>query len=239
MDEPKFEFKSLPRIQNSLLSKAEKKLLVRIAKSLPESITPNHLTFIGVLGAVISGLGYFLTNYHPAFLWLASFGLLVNWFGDSLDGTVARVRNIQRHLFGFFIDHNTDALTQMIIAVCAGLSPYFSLHLILILIIGYYLLSIFTYINSILLGYFKISYGIFGPTELRVVVIVINTILFFYTDHIPVLNMFGYSVMLTDFFTLIITIIMFALYIYFFAVAKREYDRIDPPARKKSQQTAS
>lgn len=232
--ETKFQTGSLQRIQNSILSKAEKKLLIQIANNLPQKITPNHLTFIGALGAVISGLGYFLTNVHPGFLWLASFGLLVNWFGDSLDGTLARVRNIQRPLFGFFIDHNTDALTQLIIAVCAGLSPYFSLHLILILIIGYYLLSIFTYINSILLGYFKISYGIFGPTELRLIVIVINSVLFFYTDSIPVLHLFGYEILLTDFCTLIITILLFAIYLAFFALAKKEYDRIDPPTRRKN-----
>jgi len=221
--------KDLQRIQNSILSKTEKRVLIKLASKIPHNITPDHLTILGFLGSLITGISYFLTGYSIIFFWVASLGLIINWFGDSLDGTLARLRNIQRPLYGFFIDHNTDALSALVISLGVGLSPYFSLSLILILLIGYYLLSILTYINSILLNYFKISYGIFGPTELRLFIIIVNAILFFTIDDMPVLNIVGYKILLTDFFAIFISIVLYVLYIYYFITARREYVKLDPP----------
>lgn len=223
----------LKRIQNSILSKIEKRILIKLANIIPDKINPDHLTIIGFIGSIITGLSYFLTTFDVIFFWLASLGLVINWFGDSLDGTVARVRNIQRPLYGFFIDHNTDALTALLIALGAGLSPYFSLSLLLVLLIGYYLLSILTYINSILLKYFKISYGIFGPTELRLFIIFVNTILFFTVKNMPVLKFLGFKILLTDFFALIVCAALYILYFYYFLLAKKEYVVLDPPKNKK------
>lgn len=223
----------LKRIQNSILSKIEKRILIKLANIIPDKINPDHLTIIGFIGSIITGLSYYLTTFDVIFFWLASLGLVINWFGDSLDGTVARVRNIQRPLYGFFIDHNTDALTALLIALGAGLSPYFSLSLLLVLLIGYYLLSILTYINSILLKYFKISYGIFGPTELRLFIIFVNTILFFTVKNMPVLKFLGFKILLTDFFALIVCAALYILYFYYFLLAKKEYVALDPPKNKK------
>lgn len=223
----------LKRIQNSILSKIEKKILIKLANIIPDKINPDHLTIIGFIGSIITGLSYYLTTFDRNFFWLASIGLVINWFGDSLDGTVARVRNIQRPLYGFFIDHNTDALTALVITLGAGLSPYFSLSLMLVLLIGYYLLSILTYINSILLKYFKISYGIFGPTELRLFIIFVNTILFFTVENMPVLKFLGFKILLTDFFALIVCAALYILYFYYFLLVKKEYVALDPPKDKK------
>ena len=94
------------RIQTSFLSAVEKRILVKMAKKLPDWVNSDHLTFIGFTGAVVTAVAYVLSNLDIRFLWLASFGLVINWYGDSLDGTLARVRNTQRPVYGFFIDHN-------------------------------------------------------------------------------------------------------------------------------------
>ena len=114
-------------------------------------------------------------------MWLSSFGLFVNWYGDSLDGTLARVRNTQRPVYGFFIDHSLDAITICIMCIGAGLSPMFKLEIAMLVLAGYLVLSIYTYIGTILKGEFLLTYGNFGPTELRLIIILINT-LFMYTS---------------------------------------------------------
>ena len=96
------------RIQTSILNGLEKKALVWLAKKQPKWVTSNLLTFIGTLGAVLCALGFALANYNLNWMWLSVFGLFVNWYGDSLDGSMARVRHTQRPVYGFFIDHNVD-----------------------------------------------------------------------------------------------------------------------------------
>ena len=136
------------RIQDSILNKMEKRVLVCLAKKLPKWVTSDHLTWLGLFGAIISAGGYFLSNWDVEFLWLSSLGFVVNWFGDSLDGTLARVRNAQRPIYGFYLDHNIDGLTVLIFCVGAGISPFISFSVAMLILSGYYLLSIFTYINT-------------------------------------------------------------------------------------------
>ena len=87
---------SAERIQTSILSKAEKKALVWLAQRQPEWMTSDTLTYIGVLGTVVYAIGGWLSNTDIRYLWLSSFGLVLHWYGDSLDGTLARFRNTQR-----------------------------------------------------------------------------------------------------------------------------------------------
>lgn len=169
------------RIQTSILNGLEKKVLVWIAQRLPRWITSDMLTAIGILGAFIVGLGYALCWFSPWFLWLSSFGLLVNWFGDSLDGTIARVRNTQRPLYGFFIDHNMDGIGMTMICLGAGLSPYIHIGLALMVLAVYLLLNIYVYISAHLRGEFKLTYGGLGPTEFRVVLFFFNLIFLYVT----------------------------------------------------------
>ena len=112
------------RIQTSILNPLEKKVLVYLAKRMPAWVTSDMLTFVGFLGALIVATGYALSNLNLNWLWLASFGFFVNWFGDSLDGSLARVRNTQRKTYGFYIDHNVDVINECIMFMGVGLSPW-------------------------------------------------------------------------------------------------------------------
>ena len=117
------------RIQTSLLNGVEKRVLVWLAQRQPRWITSDMLTAIGVVGAVVVAIGYLLSNYNISWLWLASLGFIINWYGDSLDGTLARVRGTQRPIYGFFIDHNIDGVTMALMCVGAGLSDMLNLYI--------------------------------------------------------------------------------------------------------------
>ncbi len=167
------------RIQTSILNALEKKVLVWLAGKQPRWVTSDVLTYIGVLGAVVCAVGFALANLDIRYLWLSSLGLVINWYGDSLDGTLARVRNTQRPIYGFFIDHTLDAITISIMCIGAGLSPIFRLDVALLVLAGYLVLSIYTYVCTILKGEFRLTYGSLGPTEFRLIVIIINTVVMY------------------------------------------------------------
>ena len=164
------------RIQTSFLNKAEKVALVWLADRQPRWVTSDMLTYIGVAGAFICAVGFALGTIDVHYLWLSSFGLFINWYGDSLDGTLARVRNTQRPKYGFFIDHSLDVVTICLMCVGAGLSPVFRLDIALMVLAAYLGLSISTYIGTIIKGKFLLTYAGFGPTELRLVIILMNTV---------------------------------------------------------------
>ena len=168
------------RINDIFLGPIERPALRWLAAHAPAWLTPNICTGIGVLGGVIIFLGYILSNIHPGFFWLASLGFLVNWYGDSLDGTLARYRKIERPAFGFFIDHTTDAATQVLIFIGLGLSPYISFNMACLALVGYLLLSVLAYIRTYVSNEFKISYSKLGPTEIRVLAVLLNAIMFFF-----------------------------------------------------------
>ena len=127
---------------------------------------------------MVCALGFILANVNVYYLWLSSLGLVINWYGDSLDGTLARVRNTQRPIYGFFIDHSLDAITICIMCIGAGLSPMFKLDVALVVLAGYLVLSIYTYVCTILKDEFRLTYSSFGPTEFRLVIIIINTFVY-------------------------------------------------------------
>jgi len=160
-----------------LLAGIERRVLQRIAARVPRSLRSNHLTVLGTLGAVGAGTAYALTRYHPAWLWVASLMLGVNWLGDSLDGTLARVRGTQRPKYGYYLDHVVDAFSTAVIGLGIGLSPYVNLGLALGLVVVYLALSINVYLESSVFGVFKISYGRIGPTEVRLLLVILNTML--------------------------------------------------------------
>ncbi|MBR2423716.1 MAG: CDP-alcohol phosphatidyltransferase family protein, partial [Tidjanibacter sp.] len=168
------------RIQTSILNGVEKKALVWLAHRQPRWMTSDILTYIGVSGAIICAIGFALSSININFLWLSSLGLVINWYGDSLDGTLARVRNTQRPTYGFFIDHTIDALTITVMCVGAGLSPMLRLEVALFVLVAYLILSIYTYICTLVKEEFRLTYGKLGPTEFRLIVIIVNT-LFIYT----------------------------------------------------------
>lgn len=178
------EVKQSKRIQESILSSWEKKTLVKLAGRQPVWVTSNMLTFVGIFGSVLIFAGYFLSSFHPAWLWLASFGFVVNWYGDSLDGSLARVRNTQRPIYGYFLDHTVDVINEALMFIGAGLSPYLDMTVAVSSLLLYYALTINVSMNAHLRSEFKLTYGGFGPTEFRVLMIVINTLLFCFHSHV-------------------------------------------------------
>ena len=158
-----------------LLAGVERRVLQALATRVPRTIRSNHLTAIGILGAAGAGAAYALTRYDPAWLWVASLMLGVNWVGDSLDGTLARVRGTQRPKYGYYLDHVVDAFSTAVIGLGIGLSPYVYLGLALGIVVVYLAMSINVYLESTVFGVFNISYGRIGPTEVRLILMLLNT----------------------------------------------------------------
>ncbi len=168
------------RINDILLGPLERPALRWLAAHMPAWVTPDICTATGVLGALLVSIAYILTNLDRNFFWLASFGFLVNWLGDSLDGTLARYRRIERPRFGFYIDHTTDTFSQAVIFLGLGLSPYVSFGVACLALIGFYMMAILVYVRTCVVGEFRISYGRLGPTEIRVIAVLLNTAIFFF-----------------------------------------------------------
>jgi phosphatidylglycerophosphate synthase len=168
------------RVNDILLGPLERPALHWLAAHMPVWVTPDTCTAIGVLGALLTMISYGLSSYSPNYLWLASLGLFINWFGDSLDGTLARYRHIERPRYGFYIDHVTDGVCQVMVFLGLGLTPYVSFNIACLALISYLLLSILVYVRTYVVGEFKISYGRLGPTESRALAVLLNTAMYFF-----------------------------------------------------------
>lgn len=165
------------REPNFLLAKVEKRALQAMARKLPRWILPDDLTALGVLSAIGICAAYQATNDDRRWLWVASALLVVHWVGDSLDGTLARVRKIERPRYGYYLDHLVDAISTALIGIGLGLSPYLLLAVGTLIVVAYLTLSINVYLESQAFGRFSIGYGFVGPTEVRVILIALNTAL--------------------------------------------------------------
>ncbi len=166
-----------PRNKQFLLARHEARVLEWIARRLPSWVMPDHLTALGVVAAVGIAAAYLLSNGGEVWLWAASALLVVHWLGDSLDGTLARVRGIERPTYGYYLDHLVDALATALIGLGLGLSPYMLLSVGLVIVIAYLVLSINTYLETYAFGVFTLGYGRLGPTEVRVLLIGLNTLI--------------------------------------------------------------
>ena len=166
-----------PRRKTFLLAAPEARVLGWIARRLPARVTPDHMTIVGVLAAFGIAAAYLLSNRDPAWLWAASGLLVVHWLGDSLDGTLARVRGIGRPRYGYYLDHLVDGIATAMIGIGLGLSPHMLLSVGTLLVVAYLVLSINVYLESQALGRFSIGYGLLGPTEARIGLIALNTAL--------------------------------------------------------------
>lgn len=159
-----------------ITTRFERWALPRLAASLPRWVVPDHLTGLGVLAATAVAVSYVLTTRNPHWLWLTNAALVVHWFGDSLDGTLARVRKIERPRYGFYLDHLTDAYSTTAIGLGLGFSPYMLLAVGLAIVIGYLILSINVYLETHVYGKFRYGYGVLGPTEARLILMGLNLI---------------------------------------------------------------
>ncbi|HMK89518.1 MAG TPA: CDP-alcohol phosphatidyltransferase family protein [Methylocystis sp.] len=158
------------RLNQSLLAREERQALSFLVERLPTFVTPNHLTAAGLFGAATTAGSLVAAHVSSWFLVPAIFGLVLNWFGDSLDGTLARHRKIERPRYGYFIDHSTDLIAQTLIIGGLGFSPYFTLISALLVLSMYLLMSSYTYLKVMVQGTHHLSYGGMGATEFRLLV---------------------------------------------------------------------
>ena len=225
--------KQAARIQTSILNPLEKKILVWLAERMPRWVTSDMLTFVGFLGAIVMATGYALANLNLNWLWLSCLGLAINWFGDSLDGSLARVRNTQRKTYGFYIDHNVDVINETIMFVGVGLSPLVNMSFAMFALVAYFMLSIYVYIDCHLKGEMRLTYAGMGPTEFRLILIIVN-ICFIY---IPWLSQWkkpvtifhnNFQVGLFDYIAVAAALIIFAAYIVSFFKDLKYFSEKDP-----------
>lgn len=173
------EVKQSTRIQTSILNAAEKKALVWMANRLPAWVSSDMMTWFGVFGAFLVGLGFVLTYLSIYWLWLSVGGLVIHWYGDSLDGTIARVHNQQRPLYGYYLDHNMDVITEALMFIGAGLSPLMHMSIALAIFAAYLAMTVYVSINAHIKSEFKLTYGKLGPTEFRVIIALANIVLMY------------------------------------------------------------
>ena len=168
-----------------LLAEPERRLLRAIATRIPRRWRPNHFTALGVLAATGVGVAYALARSDAGWLWVASALLVVQWLGDSLDGTLARVRGVERPRYGYYLDHMTDAYSTAVIGTGMALSHYVHPSLAFGLVVLYLALSINVYLESEVFGRFSLGYSRIGPTEARILLIAFNAGLGLYHEVPP------------------------------------------------------
>lgn len=168
------DFRPAERVNRGLVSILEQRVLLALAQLLPEAVKPDHLTALGFTSLLAVGFSYWYARYSAAGLWLAILFLALNWFGDSLDGTLARVRGKQRPRYGFYVDHVLDACGSVFLFAGLALSGYMSERIAVGLLVAYFLVSIEVYLATYAVGRFHLSFAAFGPTELRLLLIAGN-----------------------------------------------------------------
>ena len=192
---PALAFAPATRIQQSLVAAAEKRALIWLALRTPACINSDHLTLLGFISQCLAGLCYALARLNPDMLLVGVGCLVLNWLGDSLDGTLARVRNRQRPRYGFYVDHVTDTIAAFFLTGGLALSGYVHPVVALGLLIAFLMLSIESYLATYTLGRFQLSYWKFGPTEIRILLIIGNIALL----RNPTFRLLGRRVLLFDF----------------------------------------
>ena len=188
------EFVNATRTLTSVLAPIEKRTLVWLAERMPRAINSDHLTSLALVAMAAAGACYALARIWPPALFIVNVCLIVNWFGDSLDGTLARVRNRQRPRYGFYVDHVVDCIGATFLLIGLGLSGYMHLTVSLSLLIAYLLLSAEVYLATYARHHFKMSYLSVGPTELRILLAIANAAVYVK----PTMTLFGHTMLLFD-----------------------------------------
>ena len=226
--------KQSQRIQTSIINGVEKRVLVWLAERQPRWVTSDMLTLVGVVGAFLTGLGFYLTHYDINWLWLSSAGLIINWYGDSLDGTLARVRNCQRPVYGYYIDHTVDCINEAFMFVGAGLSPLVDLDLALYVFILYLFMTINVSINAHLKSEFRLTYAKLGPTEFRLIIVIANTVLILFPRLVTyTLTLCGRAYTTLDLVAIVIIALLAVIYLATIIADARYYAKIDPKKKTK------
>jgi archaetidylinositol phosphate synthase len=217
------------RHNSGLLWPIERPMLAFLAARAPRWVTPDRLTGFGIIGAVVTFGAYAVSATHPVFLWLSTLGLAINWLGDSLDGTLARFRNIERPRYGYYLDNAIDCIAALLLASGIALSGYVRADLCFLGLAAYTMLSALTFLRATVSGVFQISYGPIGPTETRLLFAAANAVLFFFPP-VP-FELAGVSATYSDLLSLAWSVLMIATFI---VCATKETRRlaINEPARQ-------
>ena len=175
-------FKDAVRLQESFTAAAERKTLAWLAARVPAWVNSDHLTLLGFAAMLLAGASYAFARTHRAGLILATFFLALNWFGDSLDGTLARLRNRQRPRYGFYVDHMIDTIGGFFLMGGLAISGFIDWRIALGMFVAFLMLSVEVYLATYTVGTFRLSFAKFGPTEIRIMLALGNVALWFQPD---------------------------------------------------------
>lgn len=184
------------RVNDILLGPLERPALKWLSEHMPMWVSSDGMTALGVFASVLIFFAYYMVGRGEIkgnwFLMLASFGFFLNWFGDSLDGTLARYRHLERPNFGYFIDHSIDAFSAVMMFLGLGLAGLSNFTVATFTLIGYLLAMISVYLKTHVTGVFVMTNMKLGPTEIRVIAIIFNTLVFFRgnkpIENFPLIN---------------------------------------------------
>jgi phosphatidylglycerophosphate synthase len=168
-----------------MLAVQERRLLNWLCARLPAWVSPDMLTSLALAAAVIIFAGYALSGLDRDWLWLSVAGYFIHWFGDSLDGSLARFRKIERPRFGYFVDHSADVLGALFIVGGIGLTPFVRLDVALIALVGYYMLAAHAFLSARVVGELNLTYVSAGPTELRLMLIGLTVAMYLFGRSDP------------------------------------------------------
>jgi phosphatidylglycerophosphate synthase len=175
-------FNDAVRLQESFTARAERKALALLAARLPLWVNSDHLTLLGFISMFLAGVSYALVRTSRTGLIFATLFLALNWFGDSLDGTLARLRKQQRPRYGFYVDHIIDTFGGLFLMGGLAISDIIDWRIALGMFIAFLMLSVQTYLATYTLGTFRLSFAKFGPTEIRILLALGNSALWFHPD---------------------------------------------------------
>lgn len=200
----------MKRIQGNIVNRQERRFLDWACGWMPSGVTSDHLTALGVFGAVLVLVGYIGERVDPRFLWLSALGYVVHWFGDSLDGSLARFRDVTRPRYGYFLDHSVDALCVLMMFGGLGLTSYVRLDVALFVVLGYYALMIHVFLKNHVTNTLQLSFILLGPTELRMIFVAIT--LWMYVQGQTGLHLAGHVMSDYDIALLVIGTVFVALF---------------------------
>jgi archaetidylinositol phosphate synthase len=232
--------KKAERIQTSILNGVEKKALAWLAERQPDWIVSDTLTAIGTLGAIMVGAGYVLCGININFLWISCLGFIVNWYGDSLDGTLARFRKTQRPVYGYYLDHTVDCINEAFMFIGLGLSCLMRLDLALMIFVVYLCLTVNVSVNAHLKSEFKLTYAKLGPTEFRVIAIVLTSLFIFikplreFHTEIDIFGK-GINLMALDMAGFFILVLLVIIYLVTIISDAKGYAQMDPMPKREDK----
>lgn len=224
----------LRRTNSGWLSDPEQRALNWLAPRIPAAVTPDQLTLLGFAGAIVALIGYVASRYSPAAFWLVNVALVINWFGDSLDGAVARRRGVERHRYGFFLDQSVDVLSQAIFSIGLGVSGIVRPEIVAIGFAAYLMMTVQSLLYTQATGVFNLATAGIGLTEIRCLFFIANA-LFYFWPPVP-FDLFGFAFAYPDLLGMLWSGVNISLFIGAMFSSLRKLADIDrPPSRARAK----